>query len=125
MNTSIQSNNNSNVMPLINSATPIETSAYAFLLAHRDEHLSSAEGLQKLRHRCAEHLVEKHDISVDWALEHAARLLAELTHSGDAWIDLSASTSFNLVLRVNNQHNISFSADQLLDALKNYFKLAI
>ncbi|MEZ0150144.1 MAG: hypothetical protein AB9Q19_12640 [Candidatus Reddybacter sp.] len=124
MSTDTQGNNN-NVMPFVNSATPIETSAYAFLLAHRAEHLGSTDGLLRLRQRCAEHLMARHDVSVDRGLEHAARLLAELTHSGDAWIDIDASTSFNLVLRVGNQHNISFSADQLLDAVKNYYKLAI
>ena len=103
----------------------IETSACAFLLCHRDEHLGTTDGLLKLRQRCAQHLMAVHSIAYDRALECAARMLAEITHTGDAWIDIDASTSFSLVLRVNGQHNVSFTADQLLVAARSYYKLAV
>lgn len=127
MTTTTQRNNQSTnpALPFAHGTTHIETSACAFLLCHRDEHLGTTDGLLKLRQRCAQHLMAVHSIAYDRALECAARMLAEITHTGDAWIDIDASTSFSLVLRVNGQHNVSFTADQLLEAVKNYYKLAV
>ena len=112
----------SNVMP-INPETTINNAALVYMLRHRAEHLSAEQGTESLKQRCAMHLMLTFDVSQERAIRESALALAQASHTGDAWLDISNASAFHITLRTKDHREIIVSADQILHAVTDFFSL--
>jgi hypothetical protein len=112
----------SNVLP-INPETTVSNAALVYMLRHRAEHLSHEQGTEALKTRCATHLMLTFDIGQDRAQREAALALAQASHSGDVWLDISNASAYHVTLRTKDHREIIVSADQILHAVTDFFSL--
>lgn len=103
----------------------IKHSATAFILQHRDEYLSTHDGRENLISRCAEHLMEVFQSPVDRARLEASKQLANMQATGEAWIDLTESSSACVVLKTVRGNEVVLTSDELLAAANKLYKLNI
>lgn len=107
----------------INPANTVSNAALVYMLRHRAEHLSAEQGTESLKARCATHLMLNFDVSQDQAARESALALAEASHTGDVWLDISNASAFHITLRTKDHREIIVSADQIMHAVTDFFSI--